>query len=75
MSGLVTGVAARPCRRLEGKAPVKWLKGIAVALVVIFALFYMISRPEDAANVVQGAFGAVVSATEAVGRFFSSLAS
>ena len=64
-----------PCRRLEGKAPVKWLKGIAVALVVIFALFYMISRPEDAANVVQGAFGAVVSATEAVGRFFSSLAS
>ncbi|WP_200953331.1 hypothetical protein [Agromyces sp. Root81] len=53
----------------------KWLKGIAVALVVIFALFYMISRPEDAANVVQGALGAVVSATESVGRFFSSLAS
>ncbi|MGW9629496.1 hypothetical protein ACWGST_02240 [Agromyces sp. NPDC055520] len=53
----------------------KWLKGIAVALVVIFALFYLISRPEDAANVVQSAFGAVVSAAESVGTFFTSLAS
>ncbi|WP_168197040.1 hypothetical protein [Agromyces laixinhei] len=52
----------------------KWLKGIVVVLVVVFALFYMISRPEDAANVVEGAFGAVVSASEAVGRFFTSLA-
>jgi len=53
---------------------VKWVKGIAVGLVVVFAMFYMVSRPEDAANVVQGAFGAVVSGAEAVGRFFTSLA-
>jgi hypothetical protein len=52
----------------------KWVKGIGIALVVIFALFYMITRPEDAANAVEGAFNAVVSATQAMGRFFTSLA-
>lgn len=52
----------------------KWVKGIGIALVVVFALFYMISRPEDAANAVQGAVGAVWTATDAMGRFFSSLA-
>ena len=52
----------------------KWVKGIAVALVVVFALFYMISRPEDAANAVEGALGAVVTGAEAVGRFFTTLA-
>lgn len=53
----------------------KWVKVIAVALVVIFALFYMVTRPEDAANAVQGAVGAVWASAEAVGRFFTSLAS
>jgi hypothetical protein len=53
---------------------VKWVKRIAVGLIVVFALFYMITRPEDAAGAVQGAVAAVWSATEAVGRFFSSLA-
>lgn len=52
----------------------KWVKRIAVGLVVVFALFYMVTRPEDAAGAVQGAFAAVWSATESVGRFFSSLA-
>ena len=52
----------------------KWVKFIAVALVVVFALFYMISRPEDAADAVQGAVGAVWASAEAVGRFFTSLA-
>ncbi len=63
-----------PAVAVEGKAPVKWVKVIGLALVVIFALFYMITRPEDAANAVQGAFGAVWTASEAVGRFFTSLA-
>ena len=52
----------------------KWVKRIAVGLVVVFALFYMITRPEDAANAVQGAFAAVWGGIEAVGRFFTSLA-
>ena len=71
---MLTGGQPAHCRRVEGNVRVKWVKGIAVGLVVVFALFYMVSRPEDAANVVQGAFGAVVSGAEAVGRFFTSLA-
>ena len=62
------------CHRLEGNVRVKWVKGIAVTLVVVFALFYMISRPEDAATAVEGAVGAVVTGAEAVGRFFTTLA-
>lgn len=53
----------------------KWVKIIGLALVVIFALFYMITRPEAAADAVQGAFSAVWTGAEAVGRFFTSLAS
>lgn len=63
-----------PTVAIEGKAPVKWVKIIGLALVVIFALFYMITRPEAAADAVQGAFGAVWTGAEAVGRFFTSLA-
>ena len=51
----------------------KWVKRIVIALVVVFAFFYMITRPKDAANAVEGAVGAVWSGVEAVGRFFSSL--
>lgn len=53
----------------------KWVKRIVLALVVVFAFFYMITRPEDAAGAVQGAIDAVWGALQAVGRFFSSLAS
>ena len=52
----------------------KWVKRIVIALVVIFAFFYMITRPEDAANAVEGAVGAVWTGVEAVGKFFTSLA-
>lgn len=52
----------------------KWVKRILVGLVVVFALFYMITRPEDAAGAVQGAVAAVWGGVEAVGRFFTSLA-
>ena len=52
----------------------KWIKPILLALVVVFALFYLVTRPEQAANAVQGAVDAVFTGAEAVGRFFTSLA-
>jgi hypothetical protein len=61
-------------RRDEGNELVKWVKRILLGLVVLFALFYLVTRPEDAANAVQGAFAAVWGGVEAVGRFFTSLA-
>ena len=53
----------------------KWVKPLAIGIVVLFALFFMISRPEDAANAVQGAVDAVATAGAAMGRFFTSRAS
>lgn len=47
-----------------------WAKKILVALVVAFALFYLFTRPEDAANAVRTFFGAFT----AIGDFFTSLA-
>ncbi|WP_173922801.1 hypothetical protein [Agromyces sp. Marseille-P2726] len=52
----------------------KWVKRIVLGLAVVFALFYLITRPEDAANVVQAAVTAVFDGAQAVGRFFTSLA-
>ncbi|WP_165314444.1 hypothetical protein [Agromyces protaetiae] len=52
----------------------KWVKRIAIGLVVLFAAFYLITRPEDAATAVQGTVGAVVGGVESVGRFFTTLA-
>ncbi|UOE43809.1 hypothetical protein [Agromyces larvae] len=52
----------------------KWIKRIIVPLIVVFALFYLVTRPEDAANAVQNAVGAVWSAAASFGKFFSSLA-
>jgi len=56
------------------KHAMKWVRRIALALVVLFALFYLVTRPEDAANAVEGAVGAVWGGVQAVGRFFTSLA-
>lgn len=47
-----------------------WIKKILMALVVAFALFYLITRPEDAANAVKTFFGAFRS----IADFFTSLA-
>ena len=69
------GVATDPPSHSKGIPYVKWVKRILLAAVVVFAVFYVITRPTDAANIVQGAFGAVFTATEAIGQFFSSLAS
>jgi hypothetical protein len=53
---------------------VKLVKRIVIGLVIAFAVFYLVTRPEDAANAVQGAVGAVWGAGVAVTQFFVSLA-
>lgn len=53
----------------------KWIKRIVVLLVVIFALFYLFTRPTDAAAAVKSAFGAVGSGLNSIITFFSSLTS
>jgi hypothetical protein len=52
----------------------KLIKRIALILVVAFAVFYLVTRPQDAANAVQGAVGAVWGAGVAVTDFFVALA-
>ncbi len=48
-----------------------WLKKALLLLVAAFVLFYLFTRPEAAAEAVKSFFGAF----EAIGRFFTSLAS
>ncbi|MFE6964533.1 MULTISPECIES: hypothetical protein [unclassified Agromyces] len=64
-----------PIRHSKGTATVKWVKRIVLGLVVVFAAFYLITRPEDAANAVQGAVDAVFNAAGSVVTFFTSLSS
>lgn len=52
----------------------KLVKRIVVVLVIAFAAFYLITRPQDAATAVQGAVGAVWNAGAAVVDFFMALA-
>lgn len=52
----------------------KIVKRIVIGLVIAFAIFYLVTRPQDAANAVQGAFGAVWGAGVAVVDFFVALA-
>lgn len=51
----------------------KTVKRIVIGLVVAFAIFYLVTRPQDAANAVQGAFNAVWGAGVAVVDFFVAL--
>ena len=53
----------------------KLVKRVALVLVVAFAVFYLVTRPEDAANAVQGAANAVWGAGVAVTEFFGALIS
>ncbi|HET9649446.1 MAG TPA: hypothetical protein VFP34_14620 [Microlunatus sp.] len=53
----------------------RWVKKILFALAVLFAGFYLITRPEDAADAVRGVFLWVAGAVTAVFTFFTSLAS
>ena len=52
----------------------KWVKRILVGGAVIFAVFYVITRPEDAATAVETTVGAVWNAADAVRQFFTALA-
>ena len=54
---------------------VKLVKRIVIGLVIAFAVFYLVTRPHDAATAVQNAFGAVWGAGVAVVDFFVALAS
>lgn len=52
----------------------KLVKRIVIGLVIAFAVFYLVTRPQDAANAVQAAVGAVWGAGVAVVEFFVELA-
>ncbi|WP_243075171.1 hypothetical protein [Microbacterium sp. SS28] len=51
----------------------KLVKRISIALVIAFAVFYLVTRPQDAANAVQGVIGAVWGAVTAIVDFFTAL--
>jgi hypothetical protein len=53
---------------------VKWVKKVLVALVILFAGFYLVTRPEDAASAVRGVFLALARAVTSIFTFFTSLA-
>ncbi|WP_197061058.1 hypothetical protein [Microbacterium mangrovi] len=52
----------------------KIVKRVAIIFVIAFAVFYVITRPHDAANAVQVAANAVWGAGAAIVNFFASLA-
>ena len=51
------------------------LKKVLLLLVIGFAIFYLLTRPEGAATAVEDATAGVVGAFESVARFLSSLVS
>lgn len=51
-----------------------FLRKLLVVLVTIFALFYLITRPEDAAAAVRNVFTALARAFSSIIVFFTSLA-
>lgn len=54
--------------------PVKFVKRLLVGVVIAFVLFYVITRPEEAANAVQAVWSWILGAVTAVGSFFVELA-
>jgi len=52
----------------------KWIRRLLVLMVVVFAVFYLVTRPEDAAAAVRGLFGALANAFQSIIVFFTSLA-
>ena len=48
----------------------KWIKTIVLVLIVGFCLFYLYTRPAEAASAVKGVFGMF----DALGKFFTELA-
>lgn len=52
----------------------RWVKKVVFVLVILFAGYYLITKPEDAADAVRGVFLWVAGAVSAIFRFFTSLA-
>jgi hypothetical protein len=71
----LSGCGDRSLADLKGSLAVKLVKRVAIILVIAFAVFYLVTRPEDAANAVQGATGAVWGAGVAITEFFGALVS
>lgn len=53
----------------------KLLKRLLIGLAIAFVLFYVITRPQEAANVVQTVFDWILGAINAVVNFFIELVS
>lgn len=49
---------------------VDWIKKVLMVLGISFVVFYLFTRPEDAANAVRGFLGGF----ESIARFFTQLA-
>jgi hypothetical protein len=52
----------------------KWVRKILLLLVVTFAVFYLVTRPQDAAAAVRTLFVAIAKAFQSIIVFFTSLA-
>ncbi|MBX6383084.1 MAG: hypothetical protein IRZ07_08940 [Microbispora sp.] len=56
--GVVTAVQARKV--------IKWV-------LIVSVVFYLLTRPTDAAHTVHGAFNGIVSAADSMAQFFATL--
>ncbi len=54
---------------------IEWIKRISIFLIAGFVLFFIFTRPEQAADVVRSIFTALHAMVEGVMTFFASLAS
>lgn len=52
----------------------RWFRRLIVLLVLTFAVFYLVTRPQDAATAVRTLFGALGKAFSSIIVFFTSLA-
>jgi hypothetical protein len=51
----------------------KWVRKVLLLLVVTFAVFYLVTRPVDAANAVSGAFDGLGTVFSSIMTFFRSI--
>lgn len=52
----------------------KWIRKALMIIFMVFAIFYLITRPEDAAAAVRNLFVALSKAFNSIIVFFTSLA-
>ncbi|MBA3234197.1 MAG: hypothetical protein H0T17_09685 [Propionibacteriales bacterium] len=72
--GVVDDIGTRRQQRQEDVVTDVAKKGITF-LVLAFAVFYLLTQPEAAANAIKGAGQAVIDGFEQLVRFLSALAS